>query len=341
MSIAVRKTLLTLICLCVFPIQTHAWERGEAQRFATLPAGAANPEGIAVDRHGDVYVTGFNPTGAGVGQVFVFDDNGRLKRVLDVTGASSALLGIAFHPDTHELLVADLGQGRVHRVNKWTGEASPFAAIPDVDPRPEVGPGPNALTFDRRGNVYISDSFQGVVWRTGPGGGTPVAWVSSDLLKTSGFPPFGANGLDFNRDESALFVANTGNDTVVRIPVTAGAPGAPEVFTHSVNGADGLLVDREGNVWVCANQADEIVVIDPTGKAIAKLGDFEGVRRGSPVGLLFPASLARHGDWIYVTNLSLDLRPVVGQQSVDSQWAAQVTRHTIARLRARIPHGKD
>ena len=58
------------------------------------------------------------------------------------------------------------------------------------------------------------------------------------------------------------------------------------------------------------------------------------------MGLLFPASLARHGDWIYVTNLSLDLRPVVGQQSVDSQWAAQVTRHTIARLRARIPHDK-
>jgi hypothetical protein len=104
-----------------------------------------------------------------------------------------------------------------------------------------------------------------------------------------------------------------------------------------VNGADGLIIDRHDNLWVCANQADEIVVIDPTGRAIAKLGDFEGVRRGSPVGLLFPASLARHGDWIYVTNLSLDLRPITGQQSVDSPWAAEVTRHTVARLRARIP----
>jgi hypothetical protein len=90
-------------------------------------------------------------------------------------------------------------------------------------------------------------------------------------------------------------------------------------------------------VWVCANQADEIVVVDPSGKAIAKIGDFDGVKRGSPQGLLFPASLARHHGYIYITNLSLDLRPVVGQQSVDSQWAAQVTRHTISRIRAVIP----
>ena len=331
MSGVFRSTLLALFCLSLFPIQAAAWDRGHVDRFARLPPGAANPEGITVDRHGDVYVTGFNPTGAGVGQVFVFDDNGRLKRVLDVEGASSALLGIAFHPHTHELLVLDLGQARVHRVNKFSGEASVFAQAP-------AGSGLNALTFDRAGNVYLSDSFQGIIWRTGPNGGTPVAWVTSDLLRTAGFPPFGANGLDFNRGESALFVANTGNDTIVRIPVAAGAAGAPAVFTNSVNGADGLVIDRHDNLWVCANQADEIVVIDPGGKAIAKLGDFEGVRRGSPVGLLFPASLARHGDWIYVTNLSLDLRPITGQQSVDSQWTAQVTRHTIARLRARIPH---
>jgi hypothetical protein len=108
------------------------------------------------------------------------------------------------------------------------------------------------------------------------------------------------------------------------------------VFTHAINGADGLFIDEHDNVWVCANQADELVVVDPSGKAIAKLGDFDGVRHGAPVGLLFPASLARHDGWFYVTNLSLDLR-AFGGQTVDSQWAAQVTTHTISRIRARIP----
>jgi sugar lactone lactonase YvrE len=107
---------------------------------------------------------------------------------------------------------------------------------------------------------------------------------------------------------------------------------------NSINGADGLIIDKSDNLWVAANQADEIVVVDPTGKAIAKLGDFDGIdRKGSPIGLLFPASPVFSGDFVYVTNLSLDLRDFKLPQAVDSQWAAQVTQHTIARLPARIP----
>ena len=115
--------------------------------------------------------------------------------------------------------------------------------------------------------------------------------------------------------------------------------GTPEVFVNAVNGADGLFIDKTNdNVWICANQADEIVVIDKTGKAIAKLGDFNKLTAdGAPNGLLFPASLARSGDSIYITNLSLDLRLFGLAQSGDSQWAAQVTRHTISRIPARIP----
>ena len=267
MSAMSRVALFVVACFALIPLDAAAWDRGRVERFASLPAGALNPEGITVDRHnGDVYVTGFNPTGAGTGQIYVL----------------------------------------------------------------------NALTFDRAGNVYISASFQGIIWRTGPAGGPAVNWASDALLTPNGFPPFGANGLEFNHDQSALFVANTANDTVIRIPVSAGgAAGKAEVFTNSINGADGLFLDQHDNVWVCANQSDEIVVTDKTGKVIAKLGDFDGVRDGSPVGLLFPASLVRRGEWIYITNLSLDL-----QQSVDSQWAAKVKTHTISRIRFRIP-GSD
>jgi hypothetical protein len=80
-------------------------------------------------------------------------------------------------------------------------------------------------------------------------------------------------------------------------------------------------------------------VVDPTGKAIAKLGDFDGVQNGVTSGLLFPASPAfsKDGNWLFVTNLELDLRTIGGPQTVDSQWAAEVEQHSIARLRARIP----
>jgi WD40 repeat protein len=333
-----RITLILLASLFLVAFDAAAWDRGEVERFATLPAGALNPEGIAIDRHtGDVYVTGFNPTGAGAGQIYVFDDDGRFIRTITVTGSSSALLGLDFHPITHALLVVDIGAGNLLDVNPHSGVATPIMSA-------GAGAGLNALTFDRAGNIYVSASFAGVVYRTGPNGGPATVWKSDPLLTTTGFPPFGANGLDFNSDESALFVANTGSDTIVRIAKSGDVAGAASVFTNSINGADGLFVDRHDNVWVCANQSDEIVVLDKTGKAISKLGDFDGLKDGKPVGLLFPASLARHGDWIYITNLSLDLRPVVGQQSIVSQYAAQVKRHTISRIRASVlgfKHGDD
>jgi sugar lactone lactonase YvrE len=330
----VAVLLLTYLLLC--PLNAAAFERGEVEKFATLPKGFGNPEGIAVDSHGNVYVTTFAVTAGGTpGQLFVFGRNGHLHRQVGIQGSSNLLLGLDFHPDTLELLVIDNGNPRVLKVNPFSGESSVFAAIP-VDPA--LGAGPNALTFDKQGNVYISDSSQGIIWRTGPGGGLPVAWVNSPLLRTSGTPPFGANGLAFNKDGSALFVANTGDDRVIRIPLVDGAPGTPEVFVNSINGADGLIIDKEDNLWVVANQADEIVVLDKTGRVIAKLGDFDGIDgRGAPKGFLFPASLVRHDGWIYVTNLALDLRLFGLPQAVDSQWTAQVKSHTISRIRARIP----
>jgi len=327
------RIALALLGIALLPLEAAAWDRGEVDRFASLPRGAPNPEGITVDRHGDLYVSGFAPTNpTGPGKVFVFNREGHLKRVLHVANSSNALLGLGFTAHD-ELLVIDFGASQVLRVNPHSGASSVFMTVPP----PANVHGLNALTFDRRGNVYVSDSFQGTIWVTGPKGGLATVWKSDALLGTSGFPPFGANGLQFNNDESALFVANTGSDTIVRIAKTGSAAGAATVFTNSINGADGLLIDDDDNLWVCANQSNEIVVVDPSGKAIAKLGDFDGVRHGSAVGLLFPASLVRSGGWIYITNLSLDLRPITGQQSVDSQWAAEVTTHTIARIRARLP----
>jgi sugar lactone lactonase YvrE len=335
MSVLRLASTVFMSCLVFLSANAAAWERGSVQSFASLPPGSPNPEGITADSRGNIYVSGFGPTtpqgATGPGYVFVFGQNGKLLRTLRPAISSNALLGLAFHPDG-DLLVVDFGQSQVLRVDPRNGNASVFMTVPALVP--PAAHGLNDITLDRAGNVYVSDSFQGTIWTTGPAGGPATPWKTDELLTTTGFPPFGANGLQFNSDESALFVANTGNDTVVRIGNDAAREAT--VFTHAINGADGLFIDEHDNVWVCANQADELVVVDPSGKAIAKLGDFEGVRHGSPVGFLFPASLVRVDGWIYVTNLSLDLR-AFGGQTVDSQWAAQVTTHTISRIRARVP----
>jgi sugar lactone lactonase YvrE len=335
--------ILLFSCFALSPLTAAAWERGNVERFATLPAGNAGPEGIAADDAGNIYVTPFNPTGAPPGRLVVFDRDGQLVRQVDVANSSPALLGLDFHPKSGKLLVIDFGAGKVLTVNPRNGHSEVFTTIPKVS---DQNPGPNALTFDQAGNVYISDSFQGIIWRTGPKGGAATAWATDmpkePVLHPSGIPPFGANGMGFNKAFDTLFVANTANDTIVKIPASGGVVGNSAVLTNSINGADGLILDADDNIWVAANQADEIVVIDKTGKVIAKLGDFDGIDRDrAPVGLLFPASLVRVGDWIYITNLSLDLRTVGGPQTVDSQWAAEVKTQTVSRIPARIPRIRD
>ena len=308
-----------------------AWDRNNAEAFAALPEGANGPEGLTVGADGALYVTAPGGAAGAPGRLLVFDPNGRLVRDVPVQDGSPGLLGIAFNPVTSELLVADAGAGVVRRVDPLNGASSVFMTATGTAAL-------NGLAFDAAGNLYVTDSRQGIVWVVGPGGGAGQVWVQDALLTTAGVPAFGANGIGFNRDFSAAFVANTGNDTIVRVPVAAGQAGTPAVFTNSVNGADGLVLDGEDNIWVAANQADEVVVIDPTGKAIAKLGDFNGVRDGAVRGLLFPATpaLSADGRFVYVTNFARDLRMGGGTQSVVSQYAAQVTRHTVARISTRF-----
>jgi sugar lactone lactonase YvrE len=346
MRALVKGLTLVLVVLATAPSDARAWDRGRARVFATLPAGSSGPEGLEVDAQGRVYVTtfGFTATGAasGEGQLFVFDDHGRLIRQVSIAGSSVHLLGLRFHPMTGALLVNDFGNAQVLAVDPVTGSSKVFMTLPSPLPHgTPPGAGLNDITFDSAGNVYVSDSFQGIVWKTSKDGGLASAWVDSPLLRTTGVPPFGANGLRFNRDESAMFVANTGDDTIIEIPAMSSpsgpAAGKPSVFANSVNGADGLIFDEDGNLWVVANQADEVVVIDPTGKAISKLGDFGGLDDGSPIQMLFPASLRFHGKDLLVTNLSLDLRLFMPSfATVDSEYCAQVSRYTVVKIRARI-----
>ena len=330
----VRTALLAAFSLLVLSPAASAWDRGEATTFARLPHPERNPEGIALDKKtGDVYVADFEVRGTkdGMGHLVVFNKEGKRPRVVSVQNSSPMLLGLDFHPTTHALLVIDFGGQQVLNVNPVTGNSTVFTKL-------DAGSGPNALTFDKAGNVYISDSFQGIIWRTAPTGGPATAFASSALLATTGKPPFGANGMAFNHDFSFLFVANTGNDTILKIPAS-GAPVAE--LTNSVNGADGLAIDEHDNIWVCANQSDEIVVVDKTGKAIAKLGDFDGIgERGTPRGFLFPASLVFSGEFVLVTNLALDTTPF-GFQTIDTQWTQEVKTYTVAKIKRRIPNLPD
>jgi len=327
---------------CLFSllqVPAHGWDRSTATTFATLPLGSAHPEGVTLDSKGNFYVVTWDYDHPGqLGHLIVFSPEGKFIRRVEIAGSSNLLCEIRFHPGTGNLLVNDFGGKQVLKVDPLTGTASVFISIPGEKfgssaPRTAWAT-PNGLTFDRKGNIYVADSFQGTVWKTGPTGGAAAPWVKSDLLISHGFPPLGANGLTFDRTESSLFVGNTGDDTIVRVPVVNGEAGNPEVFINGVNGPDSMFVDEEDRLWVVANQSDEIAVFDNTGKVLAKLGDFNGLdESGAPRGLLFPAGMEKSGNFLYVLNLVVDTRYFKGiAQAVISQWAGQVKVYNIVRI---------
>ncbi len=323
-----------------------------AHRFATLPADLRFPEGITANpANGDIYVATFD--GGVANAILRYNRHGQLVARNNFAGITP-LLGIAFNPRDSKIYICSVddftvGGSRIRRIAANFNSGTPVetvAVVPSIGAPPartvpnpdgsqdvitfgQVARVPNGLTFNKRGDLFFSDSFQGAIFRIDQAHacvspGCAVHTVAHDgQLATAGFPPFGANGVALNRDESKLFIANTGDDRILRLDLRT---GAIDVFVESLNGADGIAFDRAGNLWVAPNQADQIVALNENGRVIAQLGAFLGIRRdGSPRGLLFPASLVIVGDDIFVTNLAL---PLPGATEPESD----VTTYTISRI---------
>jgi DNA-binding beta-propeller fold protein YncE len=332
----------------------------DVDTFAVLPDGVRFPEGITANpANGDIYVGTFD--GGNQNKLLRFNRHGRLIASLDL--GIAPLLGLEFDRVNQKVYFASVGDftgvpGLDSKIRRVAADLSGLQDVAIIQGQNIGAPGPrtvdnpdgssdtitfgtgarvpNAMVFDSKGNLFISDSFQGAVFKiSNPGGCTPnckVELFSHDpLFGTAGFPPFGANGLAFNKNESALFIANTGDDRVLKLELVSGTKKV-SVFAESINGADGIVFDKHGRLWVAANQADEVVALNEFGKVIAKLGEFRGIKRnGAPDGLLFPASAVIVGDDIFVTNLA---RPLTDDAKGDE--SEEVTRWTISRMK--LPH---
>lgn len=371
-KIVVTGSALALMLLGAAP--AAAWDRGNVQTLTVLPnlksGQPSSVEGLTVGPDGNIYVVsfGFNTHGSTTGapDLFVIAPSGHVIRHVALSGSPTAsphMLGLAFSPYNRHLLVLDFGSGfsgtaNVLDVDPVTGVFHLFGTVP-TSPGSGTVPGINALTFDRSGNVYVSDSFQGIIWKAPPScdGCVFTQWVNDPALLGPGSnltPPFGANGIEFSNDRSVMYVANTAFHQIIQIPVTDNSgtlvPGAPSILITGINAPDGIAIDQHGNLWVCANQEDEIVVIDPKAKnpvdgttvpkVIAKLGDFNGIDDdGIARGFLFPASPAfsKDGRTLYVSNLTLYLPYAGANTAIDSDWTLQVRGYTVSQIPAVIP----
>ena len=289
-----------------------------------------NPEGIALDPSGNLYAASFpafQSSRASSANICVVSRTGRLIDKFAVspgTAGVTNLLGELFEPgragdegaderqpgrgpDHGNLYVVDFANGtapngRLLRIDPITHAvttlATGFAAA-------------NGIAQDEERDLFVSDSFLGTITKVRPDGSSSQVWAQSPLLTTTGTPPFGANGVAFDREQRYLYVANTGDSRILRIAVRDdGTAGPVEIFadgatidasqltTQALHGADGIMFDVRGNLYVCANQANEIQVLSPDARLIAR-------HAGTGADALdFPASLVFDGRNLFITNLS-------------------------------------
>lgn len=326
--------------------------RLSVEPFVTLPDGVRQPEGLTADpATGEFYVGTFDarlPESTRRNRVLRYSRDGRLLAQKDF--GATPLTGLAFADG--KVYVLNFGASKLQRLPAGFTDAdaiedvASFAALSPAAPSERVVANPdgsqdritfgsngfagiNGMVFDRDGHLFVSDSFQGAVYRIADAtrcDPCDVQVISRDpLLGTAASLPFGANGLAFNADQSRLYLTNAGDGRLLRLSPSG---GAATVVAENVHGADGLIF-HDGLLWVASNQADVIVALDEQGRVRVRAGELQGVDgEGRPRSLLFPASAVVNGSWMLATNLSLPLTDAAGDE-----WEEDVARWNVVRFR--------
>jgi sugar lactone lactonase YvrE len=190
--------------------------------------------------------------------------------------------------------------------------------------------GANGIVFDRQGNLFVSAGASGIVNRVGPNGGAAQPAVQID--KNSRTLPDGkaqqaitANGLEIDRN-GVLHVADTSRGAIWKVVIGPdGKGGKPTLLAQSplIEGADGLAFDRNGNLWVTANERNTLVTVTPDGTVR------EVAKNGSQGPLEFPAALVFVGDTAYIANFDTPRRD---NMDANGKTAIDGTGASIARI---------
>jgi sugar lactone lactonase YvrE len=179
---------------------------------------------------------------------------------------------------------------------------------------------PNALAFNSRGNLYVSDSLGGAVWRFNPNDvdQAGVIWVQHELLAPSpldplGVPIGGANGVAYF--PNILYVANTEKGLIAGIPIQAdGSPGVPILIAGSTPfgrliTVDGIAVDANGNLHAVMPTYEAASLLVPP--VLQPAGGYAPLVQVNPdTGEIIPTVLDNAADPKFDVPLSLAFGPL-------------------------------
>jgi DNA-binding beta-propeller fold protein YncE len=185
------------------------------------------------------------------------------------------------------LLICDIGNHRVRRVDLKTGVVGTWLGTGERQPTPDGAPvsgtpfnGPRAIDLDARGNLYLALREGNAVYRIDPKANRVVHIAGNGKKGLTGdngpareAALNGPKGIAFSPKDGALYLADTENHAIRRIDLKSGIITTvagngergdgpePDPKSCRMNRPHGVFVARDGAVYVGDSEAHRIRVI--------------------------------------------------------------------------------
>jgi gluconolactonase len=248
--------------------------------------GLDHPECVIYHPDGTVWA------GGEAGQIYKISQEGKV--VEQVANTQGFILGIALSPDCSWMLICDLANKCLWKMDMTSYALSKFAD----------GAGghkfniPNYACFDSKGYVYVSESGEfrkvnGKVLKFDAQGNGEV-WCEGPINF--------ANGMALDADEKFLYVVCSFMPGVERIAINAdGSAGNREVFaTFPESVPDGMAFDNAGNLYVSCYTPNKIYKVSPDSTVTVLVDDWEAHTLSNPTNIAFGGE---NFDQLFTANL--------------------------------------
>ena len=192
---------------------------------------------------------------------------------------------LAFGPDG-ALLVCDIGNNRIRRIDLKTGTIDTYAGTGERKPTPDGAPlagtpinEPRALDLDPQGNLYLATRGGNTVYRIDPKAGKiyHLAGTGQSGYTGDGGPAkeaklSGPKGISWSRD-GGVYIADTESHTIRRIDLKTGVIATvigtgqrgdgPEgdPLQCKLNRPHGIFVAKNGLVYVGDSESHRILLL--------------------------------------------------------------------------------
>jgi len=194
------------------------------------------------------------------------------------------------------------GSWSVFKVDMRSAKSPSSAKVTKIADIPEAQLLNGMIPLDQSGNVLISDSGAGVIWRVNTRSGDSKIVVDDPLMKpVAGAPAaIGVNGIKIRK--GTLFFTNTFGMTFNSVPIQKDGTAIGAAKTIVKNGVgDDFTFDKTGNAFVAQNPLNTLQKITPGGKQVTVVaGNLNSTQLAGPTAAQFGRT-KRDGKTLYVT----------------------------------------